>query len=136
MSCISPMAPLRETACGLKFDSTLTTARTRFASTPWRWAAASMALSTVSGLSWRCWPISPGRTGCEPTKVRLPPRPGFGEASRLSTSRAAWPAAFMVDELLTGTGFQRCSLLLHYTRPLERDDTPVAGPPDLEALEG
>jgi hypothetical protein len=25
----------------------------------------------------------------------------------------------MVDELLAGTGFQRCSLLLQYTRPLQ-----------------
>src|SRR5207248_4049807 len=33
INCISPTAPLRETACGLKFDSTFTTARTRLGST-------------------------------------------------------------------------------------------------------
>jgi hypothetical protein len=33
INCISPIAPLRETALGLKFDSTLTTERTRLGST-------------------------------------------------------------------------------------------------------
>jgi len=36
------MAPFRETALGLKFDSTFTNARTRFASTLWRVAAFSV----------------------------------------------------------------------------------------------
>src|SRR5260370_42512311 len=45
MSCINPIAPLRETALGLKLDSTFTSARTRFGSTLWRVAALSIAAS-------------------------------------------------------------------------------------------
>src|SRR5437762_9289809 len=47
------MAPLGETARGLKFDSTLMTARTRLGSTLWREAAASMKASTSAALALR-----------------------------------------------------------------------------------
>src|SRR6266700_822993 len=113
MSCIKPMAPLRETARGLKFDSTLTTARTRFGSTPCRCAAASMALSTVSEVGWTLVRSSVfGETGCEDIKALL----AFlltGAPDTISfTSWAARRAAFMVGEETSGTGIQRCSLLL------------------------
>src|SRR5689334_25051352 len=49
MSCISPIAPVRETACGLKLDSTLMTARTRLGSTLWRAAACSIAVLMSAG---------------------------------------------------------------------------------------
>ncbi len=48
ISCISPIAPLRETALELKFDSTFTTARTRFGSTLCRAAAITIEASISS----------------------------------------------------------------------------------------
>src|SRR5947209_20470137 len=51
MICINPIAPLRETARGLKFDSTLITARTRLGSTLCRAAATSIAVLTRAAAS-------------------------------------------------------------------------------------
>src|SRR5581483_2990465 len=53
ISCIRPSAPLRDTALGLKLDSTLITARTRLGSTWCRAAAASIAASRSAALTVR-----------------------------------------------------------------------------------
>src|SRR5579862_6179124 len=106
ISCISPIAPLRETALGLKLDSTFTTARTRLGSTLCRAAACSMAASTSND------------------EVDRPPKFDsiiFALADWLDscprywlTSAAADRAAFITAALAPGTAFQRLSFELQY----------------------
>src|SRR5450432_451838 len=107
------MAPLRETARGLKFDSTLTTARTRLASTPWRCAAVSIALSTAAE-------STPGLV-VRSSDARVTGRESFsallallltGAVTIAFTSWAARRASFIVADDTSGTAIQRCSLLL------------------------
>ena len=95
MSCINPMAPLRETALGLKLDSTFTSARTRFGSTLWRAAALSMAASiciwvsalreeeaaaSLDGLPRYSSHFRRGRLGCSHVGVRNRFPAAFGGA--------------------------------------------------------
>src|SRR5579863_10522930 len=100
-----PIAPFRDTALGLKFDSTFTTARTRFGSTLCRAAACSIALSTskVEG--------AVGRLALRILALAdwLESRPKYG-----FTSAAADRAACMEAAFAEGTGFQRLSLELQY----------------------
>ena len=104
MSCMSPMAPLRETARGLKFDSTLITARTSSASTLCRAAAASIAAFTFS----------------EVTKVEADSVVGgvvleaeeAGSVTVCASTSAAAVCARSAVALVNGTGFQRCAVLL------------------------
>ena len=87
---------MRETALGLKFDSTLMTARTRLGSTLCRDAAWSMAASIsccVNGL-----PRTKLETCCE-----------------VLTSAAAERAARILAD---GTDFQACAVGLQYISPL------------------
>src|SRR5450631_169573 len=100
MSCINPMAPLRETALGLKFDSTFTSARTRFGSTLWRVAALSIAAST----------------SCCVNPLRVTEYGSTDGFPRYWSTSAA--ADFAACALTRGTGFQRCSVVLQKTRLL------------------
>ena len=110
INCISPIAPLRETARGLKLDSTLMTARTRLGSTPWRKAADSMALSTVSELAGRARTLAAsGDTGSDLLKDALTRGEGV---IRFVTSSAALRAAVICAGVTVRTGFQRCSVRL------------------------
>src|SRR5438874_9071135 len=98
MSCISPIAPLRETALGLKLDSTFTRARTRLGSTLCRAAALSIAALTSSWLN----PAAGKEFWLE------------GDFPRYwSTSAAADWAAFT---FACGTAFQRRSVVLQNAR--------------------
>src|SRR5580704_7513462 len=105
ISCISPIAPLRDTALGLKFDSTLMTARTRLGSTLWREAAWSMAAS-----------MSCGENDLPRTKPCDVLSPGCSPRYWL-TSAAAERAARTLAE---GTGFQRCSVVLQNASEFRR----------------
>src|SRR5580698_1934652 len=99
------MAPLGETALGLKFDSTLMTARTRLGSTLCREAA---------------WSIAASISCCEKARSRTGRRAGDNasvDASKWFTSSAAERAARTLAE---GTGFQRCSVELQNTIELCR----------------
>src|SRR4051812_20001962 len=96
ISCINPMAPFRETALGLKLDSTFTTARTRFGSTLWRLAACSIAALMSA------WVKNVLRAGLKRGASDLLPRYWL-------TSAAAERAARMVARR---TGLNRCSELL------------------------
>src|SRR5262249_51928248 len=112
MSCIRPIAPLRETACGLKFDSTLMSARTRLGSTLWREAAWSMAASMLADFARRS-EFLPGVSACSEAN------PLFSTKSE--TSAAADLAARKAADFGRGTVFQRPCKLLQYT------NSPLAG---------
>src|ERR671924_249990 len=102
------MAPLRETARGLKFDSTLISARTRLGSTLCRAAAWSMAASTVAAFA---------RLPSDSTPVPLARSEAKSSllATNSDTSAAADLAARKAADFCRGTGFQRRWVLLQYT---------------------
>src|SRR6266571_6925348 len=112
MSCISPMAPLRERARGLKLDSTLMMARTRLGSTRWRAAACSMAESTAAEVV-RGVAEAAESGSCNSGGARFSAAEDAGNM-RL-TSAAAKRAARMADGVGGGTAFQRRSRWLQYT---------------------
>src|SRR5258708_11822116 len=100
------MAPLRETALGLKFDSTLTTARTRFGSTLCLAAACAMAASMSTGVAAVPWKLA-STILAEADWLDSRPRKSL-------TSAAAVRAARMAAALPEGTGFHRLVLELQY----------------------
>src|SRR5580700_8006685 len=108
MSCISPIAPLRDTALELKFDSTFTTARTRFGSTLCRAADITMAESISSAEAW--WPRKFAAW------IRALADREDSRTKYWLISAAAERAACIEGVLFEGTGFQRFSFALQYIR--------------------
>src|ERR1700733_8590449 len=105
---MSPIAPLRDTALGLKFDSTFTTARTRFGSTLCRAAACSMALSMS---------VAVVKVLLKLAATILAFADWFDSLHTYwLTSAAADRAARMAAAFGGGTGFQRLSLELQYIK--------------------
>src|SRR5579862_2414288 len=103
---MSPIAPFRDTALGLKFDSTFTTARTRLGSTLWRAAACSMAVSISIDVA-AVWDEFAATILAFADWLDSCPRYWV-------TSAAADRAARMIAAFGRGTGFQRFSLELQY----------------------
>src|SRR5258708_19113405 len=100
------MAPLRETALGLKFDSTLTTARTRFGSTLCLAAACAIADSISTGVAAVPWKLA-STILAEDDWLDSRPRKSL-------TSSAAVRAARIAAALPESTCLHRLSLGLPY----------------------
>ena len=103
------MAPLRETALGLKFDSTLIKARTRLGSTLWRSAARFTAASISAGVKFALrWLANEALENEAEVRIVTELLPEF--LLRYSfTSATAERAA---RTWAAGTGFQRFSVTL------------------------